>query len=463
MIIRGGLLITAAGPVPADLQVAGAVIAAVTPPGAADPSPGEEVFSAAGRWILPGGVDVHTHFGMPLRPGVASLGWRESSEAALLGGTTTIIDFANPEPGESLAQAVDRWLAMAGGACLCDFGLHCTVSDTAPERLAEIPALVARGIPTFKGFLAYKGRLMLTESQMGLLMTRVKAAGGMLLVHAEDGEMNAAAEQVLLATGRTTPNWHPTAHPPESEQQAVARCLALALEHACPLTVVHLSLEDSLAALEAARQRRQDGGPDLPLIGEVCLHHLLADDGLYRSGHESALAALCSPPLRPPRHGRGLVQGLAAGRIDILSTDHCEFPLAVKAAAAAGGFPRVPNGCGGVGERITLSYSELVRKGRLGPGRWIEAVAAKPAEIMGLSGRKGRLQPGYDADIVCFDPQAEGLWQPLGSSDRAGNLYKDLPVTGQVTDVWLRGRRVVDRGRLCGDQPGGEFLPRLLS
>lgn len=463
MIIRGGHLITAAGPVPADLQVKGSVIVAVTPPGEAIPAPDEEVFPAAGRWILPGGVDAHTHFGMPLRPGVFSLGWRESSEAALLGGTTTILDFANPDPGESLAHAVDRWLAMASGACLCDFGLHCTVTDTAPERLAEIPGLIGRGVPTFKGFLAYKGRLMLTRSQMGLLMARVKAAGGMLLVHAEDGEMNAAAEQVLRATGRTTPNWHPLAHPPESERQAVEHCLALALEHGCPLTVVHLSLEDSLAALEAARRRREGCGQDTPLIGEACLHHLLADDRLYRAGHEPALAAACSPPLRPAHHGRGLAEGLATGRIDLLSTDHCEFPLAVKAAAAAAGFEKVPNGCGGVGERLTISFSELVHKGRLGPGRWIEAIAAKPAEIMGLFGRKGRLQPGYDADIVCFDPQAEGRWQPLGASDRAGNLYTDLPVTGRVTDVWLRGRRVVASGRLCWNQPGGEFLPRTLS
>jgi len=457
MIIKGGITITADGPRPADVIVEGSTITAVTEPGkATDPGP---VVDAAGLWVLPGAVDAHTHFGMPLGSGISSLGWRESSEAALLGGTTTIIDFANPAVGESLPEAVAKWRGMADGVILCDYGLHVTVTDIADDRLAEIPALVSQGLPTFKGFLAYKGRLMLSLAEMKSLMKAVHQAGAMLLVHAEDGEMNAAAERVLLDTGRTAPPWHPVAHPDDSEIKAVAEILDLAAATECPLTIVHMSLGQSL---ELLKKTRRNQGRDGQFFGEVCLHHLFADAGLYEGGHEAALAAICSPPLRATGNGDELLSGLAAGDLDLLSTDHCEFPLSVKSAAAAGGFPRIPNGCGGVAERMVVSHTLAVATGKMDPARWIETCCHRPAELMGLASRKGQLAPGFDADIVLFDPVAEYRWEPLGFSDRAGSLWAGLPVTGRVRDVWLRGRQVVAGGQLTGDQPGGQFLPRHL-
>ena len=179
-----------------------------------------------------------------------------------------------------------------------------------------------------------------------LLMDAVHGAGGMLLVHAEDGEMNAQAELVLTNTGRLAPPWHPVAHPPASELKAVAEVLALAAATGCPLTIVHMSLAEGVELLQKARQ--SPAAP--PLYGEVCLHHLFADESLYEGGHEAALAAVCSPPLRHPAHGPKLLASLAAGELDFLSTDHCEFCLADKLAAAANGFPAVPNGCGSVSD-----------------------------------------------------------------------------------------------------------------
>lgn len=457
MIITGGNIISDQGPVRADLRVAGSRIEAILDPGQADGA--EPVVDATGLWVLPGGVDVHTHFGMPLSGSTTSLGWRESSSAALLGGTTTVIDFANPAVGQPLPEIVAQWRARADGATLCDYGLHVTVTDVSDERLAEIPGLVERGLATFKGFLAYKGRLMLTRQEMNKLMVAVGQAGAMLLVHAEDGEMNAAAEEALVNTGRTGPTWHPAAHPETSEEKAVAEILDLAAATDCPLTIVHMSLERSLELLMAARNDRPARSR---LIGEVCLHHLFADSSLYEAGHEAALAAICSPPLRAAGHGPRLLEGLVAGDIDFLSTDHCEFCLAEKAAAAAGGFPKVPNGCGGVGERMVVSHTLAVVPGKMTPTRWQEVTCSRPAELMGLKGRKGRLAPGYDADIVLFDPTDQYRWTPLGESDRAGSLWSGLPVTGRVRDVWLRGRQVVTGGRITLDQPGGEFLPRKL-
>ncbi len=457
MLFRGGQTITSSGLSPAAVRVAGTTISEVGSD--LNPQPGETVVDATGRWLLPGAIDGHTHFGMPLAGGLSSLDWAASSTAALLGGTTTVIDFANPDAGESLSAAVGRWRNLADGHTLCDYGLHVTVTDTSPERLAEIPGLISAGLPTFKGFLAYKNRLMLTLEQMRSLMTAVHEHGGMLLVHAEDGEMNAAAEHVLLNTGRTAPVWHPLAHPAESELKAVGEVLALAAETHCPLTIVHLSLTDSVDALKRARQT---AGESATLIGEVCLHHLFADEGLYSSGHETALAAICSPPLRPAANGPGLLAELAAGNLDFLSTDHCEFCLAAKAAAAAGGFAGVPNGCGGVGERLVMSYTKAVVTGDLSLPRWQEVLCERPAALLGLADRKGRLSPGCDADIVLFDPTPEYRWDPLGASDRAGSLWAGLMVRGRVSDVWLRGRQVVAGGRVTDDRAGGVFLPRQL-
>jgi len=455
MIVKGGTLITPNGLLRADLVTAGERIQAVLQNGGPE-DPETPVVDATGLWVLPGGVDAHTHFGMPLDSELHSLGWRESSTAALLGGTTTVVDFANPERGEPLAAAVTRWREMAEGDILCDYGLHCTVIDTSPDRLAEIPVLAADGVPSFKGFLAYPGRLMLEPAAMKELMEAVKTAGGLLLVHAEDGLMNAAAQDVLLNAGRIGPRYHPLAHPEEAETRAVARVLAMARETSCPLEIVHMSLARSVQLLLEARA----ADPGATLLGEVCLHHLLAESGLYESGFEPALAAICSPPLRPAGNGAVLREALARGDLDLLSTDHCEFPLNIKSTRAAGGFHQVPNGCGGVGERLVFSFTELVEPGLMTPERWIESVAARPARIMGLQGRKGLLEPGHDADIVLFDPQAEYTWEPAAGSDRAGSLWAGQKVKGAVRDVWLRGRQVVTRGRLMGEQPGGVFLSR---
>lgn len=457
--IIGGNIITPRGPEPADVAAADGKVTAVRGPGELPAATADdETFDATGLWLVPGAVDVHTHFGMPLGNGFSSLGWRESSEAALLGGTTTVIDFVNPERGEPLAAAVARWRSAAGGACLCDFGLHCTVTDTTPERLAEIPALVSAGIPTFKGFLAYKGRLMLTPEQLKALMHAVRSADGMLLIHAEDGEMNAAAQEILVNTGRTTANWHPAAHPPESEIAAVRQALDLARETGCPLTIVHMSLAESLDELTRARSSRPGAG----LVGEVCLHHLAADASLYNMGQDRALAAICSPPLRSPDDAAGLLAGLADGRIDFLSTDHCEFPLKLKREAAQSGFAKVPNGCGGVGERLTFAYTLGVASGAMSPWRWMQVCCQKPAEIMGLTGSKGRLHPGHDADIVAFDPLLESRWEALGASDGPGNLYRGRTARGRVVQVWKSGRLAVTEGRVVTDTTGF-FLPRRLS
>lgn len=436
----------------ADVRIEDGLIAAVADRADAEFAPaGPDDCDGAGLWLIPGGVDPHTHCGMPLDGGARSLGWRDSSAAALLGGTTTIVDFANPERGEPIAAAVERWREAAAGRCLCDWGLHATISDAAPERLAEIPSLVEAGIPTFKAFLAYKDRLMLTPDELAAVMAAVRDAGGRLLLHAEMGETNAACEKTLLDTGRIAPQWHPAAHPPESEIEAVETALELARRTGCPLTVVHVSTAGALRAISAAR----DGGLDV--AAEACIHHLYRDESEYRKGYDVAVRAILSPPLRPASDCAALRAAMAEGDIAWIATDHCEFPAEVKLAAARRGFAAVPNGAGGVGERLQVVYGESVATGEITPEQWVRLCCEAPAELAGLGGRKGRIETGYDADLVLFDPDAEDMTLPVGGGD---SLWAGSAWRGAVRRVWLRGRDMVKSGLISHSEPSGAFLAR---
>ena len=453
LLITGARRADVDPPEPVDLLVTGETIAAVAPAGTITPPAGAEVVEAAGLWLLPGGVDPHVHFGMPLRDGIASRGWADSSRAAVLGGTTTVVDFANPEPCEPLPRAVARWQAAARDTCLCDLALHVTVTDDRDERLAEIAALAGGGLPTFKAFLAYKGRLMLRPEQMRRVMAAVRDAGGRLLLHAEDGELNAAVERRLLDTGRIGPEWHPAAHPPESEIAAMGTGLELAAETGCPLTIVHLSTAGGLARIRAARQAGRD------VRAEVTIQHLLLTDDWYRAGFDQALAAILSPPLRSAADTAALRAALTDGGVDWIATDHCEFSLAIKCREAAGGFPAVPNGAAGVGERLLVTYTELVVPGHLSPAAWVNLCCTAPARFAGLGDRKGRLAPGLDADLVLFDPEAAGTRLPVNADHSlwAGDHWR-----GAVRHVWRRGTALVRDGRLVPAAEPGRFLERSL-
>ena len=450
--IHNATLITGDGPHEADVRVEDSAIAEVVArPHDSAPTPDD--VDAAGLWLLPGGVDVHTHFGMPLRPGITSCGWRESSEAALRGGTTTVIDFANPAKDEPLPWSLARWRDAADGACLCDYGQHMTMREITPERLIELEDIVAAGVPTIKAFLAYKGRLMLTADEMQLLMRQLRDLGAHLLVHAEDGELNAEAEAQLVGNGHTGPSWHTAAHQPTSEIEAVRTAMLLAADTGCPLTIVHLSTAGGLELIRGARAVGVD------ISAETCPQYLFRTDASYAESEDSALTAIMSPPLRSEADAASLRAGLADGEISWLATDHCQFPLDLKRQESANGFPAIPGGTAGVGERLLVTYTLGVCADLLSPESWIRLCCEQPAAMMGLAGRKGRVAEGYDADLVLFDPEATRTALPFNADS---SLWTGDDWRGAVKDVWRRGARVVAHGRLVDDPDAGTFLHRKL-
>jgi dihydropyrimidinase len=384
-----------------------------------------EVLDCNNKWLIPGGVDVHTHFGMPLRDGITSTNWLESGKQALLGGTTTVIDFANPDSGESLSDAVQRWHKYASDTVI-DYGLHVTIADPSDNILAEIPQLIESGLPTFKGFLAYKDRLMLTETELEKVMVAVRDAGGKLLVHCEDGDLNEKCQNELIEAGKTAPKYHPLAHLPESESNSIASLVKMQKKTDCPTVVVHLSTERGLDHLVHT-----------PIEREVCIGHLLLEDSIYKT--DDAIHAICSPPIRSKKEMKAMQSGLIAGQIHWIATDHCEFDSKLKKQEAKKGFHHIPNGIAGVEQRMLMTWMMLVKPGKLTAMEWVELCCVEPAQRMGLAGIKGDIAPGYDADLVVFDPDIEA-----------------------ITNVWLRGEMAVEDGELVDSLPVGKFLKRSL-
>jgi dihydropyrimidinase len=446
--IKNATVINDDGMVPADVLVEDRCIAEILPRPHSRTLP-DSVVDADGLWLLPGGIDAHTHFGMPLGGDLRSRSWRDSSEAAIHGGTTTIVDFANPEPGQSLHDAVARWRQAADKESLCDYGLHVTVPDTSAERLREIPDLVAGGLPTFKAFLAYKDRLMLSPEQLADLMRTVHGSGGTVWLHAEDGELNAALTARLIADGKTAPQYHPQAHPAASEISAIETGIRLAEATGCPLTVVHLSTAGGLSKIIDARKFGTD------VRAEICIQHLFRNDDWYRGDTAQVLTAIMSPPLRPVSDSTFLCKHLNNPGIVQISTDHCEFALSDKTAGKD--FAGVPNGGSGVGERLIVLHTLGVATGLITPQRWVELCATGPARNCGLAHRKGRIAAGLDADLVLFDPRADDVSLPFNAEN---SLWVGVNWRGRVLKVWLQGNPVLTKGKISLDRNFGAFIKR---
>jgi dihydropyrimidinase len=455
LIIRDATVQTASESYVADIAVAAGRIAAV----GAVPGPAREVLEARGLIAVPGGVDAHTHFDMPYPGGTTADDFESGTRAALCGGTTTIIDFATQTPGRSLLAALEQWHAKAAGRALADYAFHMAITDFSARASREMQRLVREGVTSFKLYMAYPGVLMSDDGAILRALRRSNETGTLVSLHCENGVAIAELVRQARAAGLTAARFHALTRPAALEAEAVRRAAALAETAAAPVYIVHLS---SAPGLEEVRRGRARG---LPILAETCPQYLYLDAREYERPAPAASRFVISPPLRSREHGEALWQGLAAGEFQAVATDHCSFAMRSRPGRpgkdrGARDFSLIPSGAPGVETRLPLMW-EAVQKGRISAARFVELTATGPAKVFGLYPRKGHLGPGADADIVLIDPKhrmtiaAADLHHAVDYTPFAG-----ITVHGAVREVFLRGKRMVSRGRLLGRPGDGRYLAR---
>jgi dihydropyrimidinase len=450
-LLRHGTIVNADGQRRADVLVDGERIAAV---GTIPQDRVDQTIDAAGRLILPGGVDVHTHLDMPMGRLRTSDDFESGTIAAACGGTTTVVDYAMQARGGTLRAAVDEWMARAAGRAVVDFGFHIGISDLRPDVEAEFEAVVDAGIPSFKVFMAYPDRLMLNDGEIFRVLRRARALGARVCLHAENGHVIDVLVREALAAGRTAPSFHAATRPPLVEAEAVHRAVALAEMAGTGVYIVHLSSGEALEAVAAARRR------GLPILAETCPQYLFLSDEAYDAEEFEGAKYVMSPPLRPRSMHDRLWRGLAAGTLDTVATDHCPFTLADK-AVGRDDFSRIPNGAPGIEHRLALLYDGGVNAGRLSLERFVEVTATAPARIFGLAPQKGAVVEGADADLVVFDPDGTTTISAATHHMRVDyNPYEGRRLAGAIDLVMARGQIVVDHGRFVGAPGRGRFLKR---
>jgi dihydropyrimidinase len=451
--IRGGTVVTEEGRRRADLLVRDGVVAAVGE--ALEIPSGAEVIDAGGCLVMPGGVDPHTHMQLPTMGTVVADDFLSGTAAAAAGGTTTILDFVGPERGESPLEALDRWQGWAARSTV-DFGFHMTVSWWGPGFAAAMEPLVrTHGVSSFKFFLAYKGGLMLSDEEILAGFLRCRELGALAQVHAENGELIAYLQARLLAAGKTGPAAHPLSRPPELEGEATLRAITMAETAEVPLYVVHVSAAQAASAIGDARNR------GAKVVGETLPGFLAIDDSVYSSpDFDRAAGHVMSPPYRPAGHQEALWKALETGALSVTGTDHCCFTKAQKRAGLER-FTLIPNGCGGVEDRLHVLWHLGVNGGRMTPEKFVALTSANAARAFHLWPRKGSLEVGADGDVVVLDPERTKTLSARTQHQRTDfSVWEGRTVKGVVVHTLARGRHLWADGDLRAEPGWGRYLPR---
>jgi dihydropyrimidinase len=450
-LIKGGTIVNADATTPADVLVDGERIALI---GSDLEVQADRTIDAAGKWVIPGAIDVHTHMELPFGGTFAKDTFETGTRAAAFGGTTTIIDFAVQGKGQALREGLDAWHAKAEGRATIDYGFHMIMSDVTDDTLVEMDQLVDEGVTDFKLFTAYPGVFFSDDGAIFRAMQQTAKNGGLILMHAENGlAIDVVAAQNADA-GNTDPYYHGTSRSPVMEGEATNRVIRLAQVAGVPVYIVHLSATDALAEVRRAR----DEG--LPAYAETCPQYLFLTLEDLGNGFEGA-KFVCSPPLRPAEHAPELWKGLAKDDLQVVSTDHCPFDFHGQKDLGKGDFRKVPNGLPGVEDRVNLLHSGGVVEGRLTPNRWVDVISAAPARMFGLEGRKGVVAAGADADLVVYDHDARHtISAATHHMDVDYSCYEGWEVTGRAEIVMSRGKVIVDGDEWLGSAKDGRFLKR---
>jgi len=414
----------------------------------------ETIIDASGKLVFPGGIDPHVHLDMPFMGTFSSDDYSSGTLAALHGGTTMVIDFVLQTQGKSLQHALDAWRGRSEGNTYGDYSFHMAVTDFNNETAKEIRTMIEdEGISSFKTFMAYKGALMIDDGQMVGLMKEVKKQGGMVTVHATNGDMIDALIDKHRSEGKLSPLYHYLSQPEVTEAEASGRFCDMANYTDVPAYIVHMTCEGALNAVRLAALRNQK------IFVETCIQYLILDASLYEKDFDGAKWVM-SPPLRQKKDQEALWAGLNQGLIQIVGTDHCPFRWEQK-LMGKDDFSKIPNGHPAIEHRMELLYSEGVAKGKLSLNKFVEVTATNPAKIFGMYPRKGNLSVGSDADVVIFDPNKE---HTLSVDNHHMNVdysaYEGWKVKGKTETVILRGQVAIDQGQVKINKGYGEFIKR---
>ena len=450
-LFKGGTVVSGTGTKRADLLIENEKIVESGRNLKAD---ADKVVDVTGYFLFPGFIDAHTHFDLDVCNTTTADDFYTGSRAALRGGTTTVIDFACPNKGESLHYGLDLWHKKADGRTFCDYGFHMTIDDWNESIRAELPDMFAKGISSFKMYMTYPA-MMVGDRDMYWALKELKSLGGLCGVHCE----NAGVIDGMIAerknSGQFSPACHPLTRPPYLEAEAVSRLLRIAQAAEAPVVIVHLTNQEALKEVQHARDRGQK------VYVETCPQYLLLDDSVYfNEDYSQAARYVCAPPIREKGQQALLWKALRRGDIQTISTDHCSFTLEQKDAGRED-FTKIPGGLPGVETRGELIYSYGVAPKRITAQRMCLALSENPAKLYGLFPRKGRLQPGADADIVVYDPGASHV---IRADDCVTNVdynpYEGFVTAGGIRQVWLRGNLAVENGKVLDETPQGRYMAR---
>ncbi|KHJ55858.1 dihydropyrimidinase [Aureimonas altamirensis] len=447
--IKGGTVVTADRTFRADVLIDGERIAAV-----GEGLDGDEVVDASGAYVMPGGIDPHTHMEMPFMGTHSSDDFDTGTAAGLAGGTTMTVDFCLPAPSQSLIDALQEWRQKAGKA-RADYSFHMAITWWDRQVFEEMPRVVDEGINTFKHFMAYKGALMVNDDEMFASFQRCAELGALPLVHAENGDVVASLQQKLLAAGNNGPEAHAYSRPPEVEGEATNRAIMIADQAGVPLYVVHVSCEESHEAIRRARQK------GMRVFGEPLIQHLVLDESEYQNADwDYAARRVMSPPFRDRRNQDSLWAGLSSGSLQVVATDHCAFTTEQK-RFGVGDFTRIPNGTGGLEDRLPVLWTRGVNTGRLTMNEFVAATSTNIAKILNIYPRKGAILPGADADLIVWDPEAtKVISADTQKSAIDYNVFEGIAVKGLPAVVFSRGKVAYRQGEVLADTGDGQFVKR---
>ena len=452
IVLTGGIIVTAADCYQADIRLAGEKIVAI---GNDIAQTEDKVISVDGCYLLPGAIDPHTHFDMPAGTMTTADDFISGTTAAVVGGTTTIIDHITQEKGESLFTALAKWHAKAAGKSYADYGFHMGITDYHNQVPAEMTGLVQReGVTSFKLYTAYK-YLRVNDGEILQALQHSKELGALSCVHCENGDVIDVLIRQAKEQGCRGPKCHPLTHPALTEEEATARVIMLAQLAEAPVYIVHLSCAGALREVMVAKAR------GLAVYAETCPQYLLLDDSCYEEAGFAGAKYVMSPPLRKPEDQAALWLGLKNGALDTVGTDHCSFNYQGQKEVGQEDFSKIPGGAPGVEHRLGLLYTYGVKTGKISLPQLVALSSTNAAKLFGLYPRKGTLAVGSDADIVVWDPRQSVVISAASHSQRVDYTpYEGWQQAGKAVQVFLRGQQIVAEGNICQTSPQGQYLFR---